>query len=256
MYLNCLATSTSGSPGVSNSMLAAISHCPFFSSCRTALIGVSPCPHSGMLAPTVGPVLAVLQVQVGDARVMLLDERRRHRRRWRCSDRCRGSPRCSSTPRRRQGTFLRRDLVGIAHVRVAVHADDHLVLLGERRDAPCRADLGRRGDRTNAETFGHGASRTRSSRRSWWRPCCRSEQADSTPASFHIFRTALHVLGDVDVRHFRCASCAAFTSASCSGVSGVPPRPPTPGPKFGSAGIRRGLRRGSTSARPRTVRPS
>ena len=60
-----LGTSTSGSPGYSNSMFAGMSHFSRLSNCSTCAMGVSPSPHGTLAAPC-GGRLSILQVEVRD----------------------------------------------------------------------------------------------------------------------------------------------------------------------------------------------
>ena len=100
-------------------------------------------------------LLAVLDVQVADPVVVLLD----------VGDRViTGGEEVADVEvdpevlRQRHGlreALRRRELVGVLDVVVAVHGDDHLVLIGERSHALGRAQGRRRGDDLDAQGLGH-----------------------------------------------------------------------------------------------------
>ena len=95
--------------------------------------------------------LAILDVQVGDVRVVLAKICDRIVvRRGEVAD-VEVDPEILRELQRRREAFGRRKLVGVLDVRMIVHRDDHLVLLGEGRDPLRRRQRARRRDESGSE---------------------------------------------------------------------------------------------------------
>ena len=95
--------------------------------------------------------LAVLDVQVRDVRVVLAEVRDRVVIRGREVADVEIDLEILRHRQRRREAFGRRELVRVLDVRMVVHRDDHLVLLGERRDPLRRRQRARRRDEPGAE---------------------------------------------------------------------------------------------------------